>query len=88
MKKETVVRRNLDLLDEFMRYAFENPGVLEEIPPDAELVILPVDDPELFEHNRSMGNKMISKGRKVVFAKMKKPEIPIAELEPILTSQG
>lgn len=30
-----------------MKYAFENPEVLEKIPPDAELVILPIDDPEL-----------------------------------------
>jgi hypothetical protein len=88
MKKETTVKKNLDLLNEFMKYAFERPSVLDEIPPDAELVILPIDDTELFEHNKSMGDKLVSKGRKVIFVKMKKPEIPTAEFEPVFASQG
>jgi hypothetical protein len=28
--------------------------VLEEIPPDAEMIILPIDDPDLLEYNRKM----------------------------------
>jgi hypothetical protein len=35
-----------------MKYAFDNPKVLEEIPAEAELIILPIDDPELYENNR------------------------------------
>ena len=88
MKKEMAVKKNLDLLNEFMKYAFEKPGVLDEIPPDAELVILPIDDPELFERNKLMGDRLVSKGRKVIFVKMKKPQIPTAEFEPVLASQG
>jgi len=88
MKKEMAVKKNLDLLNEFMKYAFEKPGVLDEIPPDAELVILPIDDPELLERNKLMGDRLVSKGRKVIFVKMKKPEIPTAEFEPVLASQG
>ena len=81
MKKELAVKKNLDLLNEFMKYAFENPEVLERIPPEAELIILPTDDPELSEYNRKTADKIISQGKKVIFAKMKKPEILIAELE-------
>jgi len=88
MKKEMAVKKNLDLLNEFMKYAFEKPDVLDEIPPDAELVILPIDDPELFKRNKSMGDRLVSKGRKVIFVKMKKPEIPTAEFEPFFASQG
>ena len=88
MKKETAVKKNLDLLNELMKYAFEKPTVLDEIPPDAELVILPVDNPALFERNKSMGERLVSRGRKVIFVKMKKPEIPTAEFEPIVASQG
>lgn len=40
MNKEETVRKNLDLLDEFMKYAFEHPQVLDQIPSGAELVIL------------------------------------------------
>lgn len=81
MKKELAVKKNLDLLNEFMKYAFENPDVLERIPPEAELIILPIDDPELSEYNRKTADKILSLGKKVIFVKMKKPEIPIPELE-------
>ena len=81
MKKELAVKKNLDLLNEFMKYAFENPDVLERIPPEAELIILPTDDPELSEYNRRTADKILSLGKKVIFVKMKKPKISIPELE-------
>jgi len=34
MKKETIVKKNLDLLDEFMKYAFDHPDILDDIPKD------------------------------------------------------
>ena len=81
MKKELAIKKNLDLLNEFMKFAFENPEVLEGIPPEAELIILPINDPELYEYNKKAAAKMMmSKGEKVVFAKMKKPEIQVPEL--------
>jgi hypothetical protein len=80
MKKEQAIKKNLDLLNEFMKYAFENPKVLEGIPPEAELIILPIDDPELYEYNKKAADRMMSKGKKIVFVKMKKPEIPVPEL--------
>ena len=60
MKKEVAVKRNLDLLNEFMKYAFDNPEVMEKIPPEAELVILPVDDQKLYDCNKKMADKMHS----------------------------
>ena len=80
MKKEMAIKKNLDLLNEFMKFAFENPKLLEGIPPEAELIILPTNDPELYEYNKKAAAKMMSKGEKVVFVKMKKPEIPVPEL--------
>jgi hypothetical protein len=80
MKKELAIKKNLDLLNEFMKFAFENPKVLEGIPPEAELIILPTNDQELYEYNKKAAAKMMSKGEKVVFVKMKKPEIPLPEL--------
>jgi hypothetical protein len=81
MKKEQAIKKNLDLLNEFMKFAFEKPEVLERIPADAELIILPVDNPELYEYNQKTADKMLSQGKKVVIVKMKKPEIAIPELE-------
>ena len=64
-----------------MKYAFDNPEVLEGIPPEAELIILPIDDPELYEYNLKTAEKIKRKGKKVMLVKMKKPEIPTPELE-------
>ena len=43
MTKEEAVRKNLDLLNEFMKYAFDSPQVLDQIPAGAEVIILPLE---------------------------------------------
>jgi hypothetical protein len=86
MKKEMAVKKNLDLLNEFMKFAFENPKVLEEIPPEAELIILPINDPELYEYNKKAAAKILSHGREIVFVKMRKPRISVPKLELVSTS--
>jgi hypothetical protein len=81
MRKDIAISKNLDLLNEFMKYAFENPDVLEKIPPGAELIILPLDDPELYEYNKGMADRLVSQGEEVVCVKMKIPKIPAPKLE-------
>ena len=81
MTKDVAIKKNLDLLNEFMKYAFDNPEVLENIPPDAEVIILPIDDLELREYNKKMADKIFSQGKKVVLVRMKKPDLPVPELE-------
>ena len=88
MKKDNAIKHNLDLLNEFIKYAFENPEVIEQIPPASELVILPMDDHELYEYNRKMAENMSSQGKTVVLVKMKRPERPIPELELMMTGTG
>ena len=88
MTKDSAIRKNLDLLNEFMKYAFDNPEILDKIPPEAEVVILPVDDPELCEYNKQMADKMFSEAKKIVLAKMKRPELPVPELELMMTGTG
>jgi len=88
MKKEEAIKRNLDLLNEFMRYAFENPEVMDKIPPEAELVILPVDDQQLCDYNRKTADKIFSQGKTVVLVKIKRPEPSVPELELLMTGTG
>ena len=88
MTKDSAIKKNLDLLNEFMKCAFDYPEVLDKIPPEAELVILPVDDQELTEYNRKMADKMFSQGKTIVFVKMKRPEPLIPELELMMTGTG
>ena len=62
--------------------------MLEKIPPGAELIILPLDDPELYEYNKGMADRLVSQGEEVVCVKMKIPKIPAPEFEMISASQG
>ena len=61
MKKEDITRKNLDLLNEFMKYAFDHPKILEEIPTGAELIILPSDDPDLIRENKNMADAHVKR---------------------------
>ena len=85
MRKDLAIKKNLDLLNEFMKYAFESPEILEKIPPEAELIILPIDDQELYKYNEDLANKIFSQGKDVVLVKMKKPEVSIPQLELMMT---
>ena len=48
---ETITEKNMTLSFEFERYLLENPELLDEIPSGAEVVLLPKDDPELYQIN-------------------------------------
>jgi hypothetical protein len=80
-KGDDPVKRNLDLLDDFMRYAFDHPAVLGEIPSDAQIIILPMDDPELSAQNRKTADTLAAEGEKVVLIKLKRAEVYPPELE-------
>lgn len=81
MTKEEAVRKNLDLLNEFMKYAFDSPQVLDQIPAGAEVIILLLDDPEMMRANRQMADAYVKAGRSVVLVKFQKPKVAEAELE-------
>lgn len=80
MQREEIVKQNLDLLNEFMKYAFANPEILDKIPPDAELVILPTNVPNLFSYNKRLAEKLKKQGKNVVTIKMPKPELVKPEI--------
>jgi len=49
--QETIVEKNITLSFEFERYLLEHPEMLEQIPNGAQVVLLPQDDPELYQIN-------------------------------------
>lgn len=83
MQKTEIVRQNLELLNEFMKYAFSDPDILDKIPPDAEIVILPSNVPELYAHNERLAKGLQRQKKKVVTIKMLKPEPVKPELVKI-----
>lgn len=83
MEKENIVMENLDLLNEFMKYALATPEILDKIPMDAEIVILPTNVPELLSHNKRIAEKLKKQGKKVITIKMLKPELAKPEIVKI-----
>lgn len=83
MKKEEVMRRNLDLHAEWMKYVFEHPDVLDRIPKGAVLVILPEDDAELYEENYKILAGSKEKGIPVFVVRMKTPRSQITDIQVI-----
>ena len=81
MTKEEMVKKNLDLQAEFMKYVFENPEVLDKIPKDATMVILPEDDPELYKENLKIVKTQEEKKLPVVIVRMKTPKPVIPRIE-------
>lgn len=83
MTKDEIVKKNLDLNAEWMKYAFENPDVLDRIPKGATLVILPEDDKELYDENYKTLEAEKKKGITVFVVKMKVPKPQISDIEII-----
>ena len=82
MTKDEIIRKNLDLLNEFMKMAFDQPDILDKLPKGAELVILPENDPELYKANLKIKQSLEKKGEEFVIVKMRKPEkVPPPEIE-------
>ncbi len=82
MTKDQITKRNLDLLNEFMKIAFDQPDILDKIPEGAELVILPENDPELFKANLKIKQSLEKKAKKFVVVRMKKPDrVPPPQIE-------
>jgi len=66
----TVVSRNIALTSEVLRSMLEEPDVLDQLPANFELVVLPDDDPELRLYNLELLDKYGSEGKPVVFVRM------------------
>jgi Family of unknown function (DUF5647) len=87
MTRDEVVRRNLDLLNEFMQVAFEKPEILDQIPPDAELIILPENDPELYTENQATLAGLRQQSKRCVVVHMYIPERVAPRIE-VMAERG
>ncbi len=56
-------------------------GTVKTIPTEAELVILPTNDPDLCAINKKMADALVKRGKKVVVVEIEKPKIVIPKIE-------
>ncbi len=64
--QQTIIEKNMTLSFEFERYLLEHPEMLAQIPDEAEIVLLPKDDPELYRINLETAHQA-SAGSRVIF---------------------
>ena len=65
-----VVERNILLTGMVMDYLIRHADLLDVLPQDFELVILPEDDPELRLYNLELLDKLGSQSKPIVFARL------------------
>jgi len=79
MNEDMLAGKNIDLMNDFMRFAFERPEILDSIPGDAQLVLLPTNDTELYKENmKTLERLKKDKKRHIVFKI--EPVMPKVEL--------
>jgi hypothetical protein len=66
MVEHEIVSKNLILSTEFDKYVLEHPGFAEKIPPNALVVLLPKNDPELCATNKELAQRQREKDQRVV----------------------
>ena len=81
MDRETIVKRNLDLHAEWMRYLFDHPEAMDRIPDGAQVVILPTDDPELTRENTKILTAARAHGGPLVVIHLTVPKCPTPQIE-------
>ena len=80
MRFKNNVEKNLDLFAEWMKYTFDHPKVLDKIPNDTEIVILPENDADLYHYNKKIAESLKKKGKNVTLVTMRLPKIPAPKI--------
>ena len=64
---QEMVSRNIELSAEFSRYLFDHPEIEEQIPADAEVILLPEYDASLKEFDLKVGRDVEARGGRVAY---------------------
>jgi hypothetical protein len=78
---KTISERNLELVTAMMRFILDQPQVLDRLPEDFQLVLLPDDDPELRRYNLETLEKEAGNDEPVVFVRLT-AAAPISSADP------
>lgn len=72
MTEQEIFSKNLILITEFDRYVLEHPDFAEKIPFNAQIVLLPDDDPELGQKNIEIAKAQREPGQPVIYVQIEK----------------
>ncbi len=80
MTEDEVIRKNLILASEFDRYVLEHPEFSEQIPHNAQIVLMPDDDPELSRKNLELSEAQREAGQPVIYVRIERVLPPLSRL--------
>ena len=85
MTEQEIFSKNLMLSTEFDRYVLEHPEFAEKIPENAQVVLLPQDDPELRDKNLEIAKAQREPDQPVVYVEIEKVAAQMSRLvNPVL----
>lgn len=70
MRRAEQFRRNNELFKLFMEKVLDSEELMDQIPPKADLVFLPEDDPELAQANLRLAERLHRTGKNPLIVKM------------------
>lgn len=81
MTHDEMLQRNIDLETAFGQYVLEHPEILDTLPKDFQLLILPDDDPELARRNQELLEQQ-NFGKPIVVVRMTSTETSKLRIYP------
>lgn len=81
---EQIIERNLSLVAEVTRFILEHPPILDHLPPNFQLVILPKDDPELSLYNLTLLTSHTDQDKPVVMVRLEGGRVNLEQKPPQL----
>lgn len=85
MSDQELFSKNLILSTEFDRYVLEHPEFASKIPKNAQIVLLPKDDPELRQKNIEIAKAQRESGQPVLYVEIEKVAPQMSRLvNPVL----
>ena len=84
--KNEIVKNNLELHAQWMRYCFEHPEILDKIPEGAQIVIVPDNNPRLAKENMRTAEQLKAKNLPVVIVHLDLPKPPEPKIEVVTHS--
>ena len=79
---DEIIERNLDLVTTVTSYILQQPHLLEHLPSDFRLVILPEDDPELSQYNLNLLAERREPDKPVIIVRLAAQQINFEQNPP------
>jgi hypothetical protein len=77
-----IIERNLELVTTVTAYILQHPRLLEHLPSDFRLVILPEDDPELSQYNLNLLAERVQPDKPIIIVRLAAHQVNFESAPP------